>query len=100
MTIHLKAVLPDGTVLIGPIMGRGGMIGNVASHLDRETAHQVALSYIAAAEACAESGRPTGIHEPRKGCAAIYPDFSAESDGEPVAIPLLGTDFSIQGAKR
>lgn len=99
MTIHFKAVLPDGTVHIGPIMGKGGMI--CAGISDMDLARWVALDRINQAQRLTAQGyRGPGIYEPEPGCVAIYPDYSAEGDGEPVAIPLVGTKFSIHGAER
>lgn len=97
--IKFKAVLHDGTILTGPIMGNSGML--CAGIHDTDMAKRVALDRIDQAKRLDSQGyRGPGIHEPEPGCVAIYPDFSAKGDGEPVAVPLLGTEFSIEGAKR
>lgn len=93
-TVKFKATLHDGTVLTGPIMGNSGML--CAAIADRGTAERVALIRIVCEKFMADRGyRSPGIYEPESGCVAIYPDFSAKGDGEPVAVQLLGTEFSI-----
>lgn len=44
-------------------------------------------------------GRDSGLYEPEPHCVAMYPDYSAESDGDSVIVPLLGTSWSVVAKK-
>lgn len=95
-TIRFKAITCSGLELVGPIRGVGGMLGSAALHLtNRKSAEQIAFDRLDCAQRRAERSCHSGFYEPRPGCVAIYPDFSAQGDGKPVAVPLLGTEFSI-----
>jgi hypothetical protein len=64
----------NGRPLVGPVRGCGGMVGS--------------LERLQAARRLAMQGRPHGLHEPIAGHVAVFPDYCAESDGEPVHVPL------------
>jgi hypothetical protein len=75
---------PDGRVAItdafgrcitGVVMGCGGVI---------------ALAAVERAIRRATDFKPTGIYEPFQGHCAVYPDYSAQSDGPRVVVDLIG----------
>lgn len=98
--VRFKAILAGGTIVTGPIMGRGGMLG--AGIGGEAAAKHVALDRVRSACDRAISGRKCSpdIHEPEPGCVAMYPDYSADGDGEPVIVPLIGTRFGILESSR
>lgn len=69
-----RFVLEDGRELVGPVLGAGGFVTEQA-RLER-------------AARLAAKGRPTGLHEPRPGHVAVFPEYSADGNGEPVAVAL------------
>jgi len=96
MVIRFKAELRDGSVVVGPIRGNAGMVGDgIVRVLGESEARWLATLRIDIAKNRVKESRPTGLYEPEPGCVAIYPDYSATGDGDPVVIPLIGTKFSI-----
>lgn len=93
MVVRIKATLADGRSFEGPIQGSGGKLGSGALHAGYVHAVNEAMKRLAGATRLAARGRSTGIFEPESGCVAIYPEFSAESDGERVIVPLKDTVF-------
>ena len=66
---------PDGTLLVGPVMGAGGL-------LTRPEA-------LAADKVRAANGRPLrSAVEPSPGDVAVYPDYAAAGDGVAVHMPI------------
>jgi len=94
MTIKFKCVLEDGRIITGPIMGNGGMLGDAYAHLSasrqRAAAEDVLRAVIRRLKTTDVQHR---IYEPVPNCCAVYLDYSAESDGDPVAANLLTTKF-------
>lgn len=88
---------PDGSLLAqGPIRGAGGMLGFAAAHRPAPERDKDALETLLAVQRVYErKGHQSRLYEPQPGHVAVYPDFSAISDGEPVAVPLKGTRFAL-----
>lgn len=95
--VVFRATLADGRVVVGPIRGRGGNIGASYSHLPREEREVEALRRVEALQRVHARWprRALPVFEPERGCVAMYPAFSCESDGEGVVVPLTGTRFSV-----
>lgn len=74
MTARFEFTLPTGASIVGPVRGAGGFISSEKRLL--------------AAERCARAGHPTGLYEPKRGHVAVYPDYSAKSDGDPEIVSL------------
>ena len=68
-------VLPSGVTVVGPVQGNGGMVD---------------AARIVAAARMAASKRPHGLYEPAPGCVAVFPEYCAAGNGEPVIAPLAG----------
>lgn len=98
-TIFFKAKMSNGTVVIGPVQGNGGKLGNADLYRGYDLASEAALLKLGAAIRCAMRGRDSGLYEPEPHCVAMYPDYSAESDGDSVIVPLLGTSWSVVAKK-
>jgi hypothetical protein len=96
--VVFRAKLADGRVIVGPIQGRGGKLGNSSLYQGIEKARIVAERALLNMQSWWEySGKESpGYFYPDPGCVAIYPDYSSESDGQYVVIPLLGTRFEIE----
>lgn len=79
--VRIKATLADGRTLIGPIGGAGGMLGaGVPDHRAADYAMK----------------RIRGLQQlVPNGSIQIFPDHSAAGDGNPIRIPLNGTDFEV-----
>ena len=76
MTMRFEFTLDDGAARVtGPVRGAGGM---VRSALDLDAATRLA-----------RIGRRHGLYEPQPGTVAVYPDYSAASDGPPYVVSLL-----------
>lgn len=95
VVVRIRAQTADGRVVIGPVRGRGGMVGTGSLHAGYQVAAAAAATTIARSVRLATKQRDTGLYEPEPGHVAMYPDFCAESDGEPVIVPLLGTSWSV-----
>jgi hypothetical protein len=93
--VRFRVKLADGRVLVGPIQGRGGEIGNSTAHLSPRKRADIAQARIDALQRRAERGAAIGsvAFEPEPGCVALYPDWSLESRGEHIAVPLVGSTF-------
>ncbi len=96
MAVRIKATLATGETITGPIMGNGGMVGSGALCHGAKSAGRQALRSLRVAQSRAADGLHLPIFEPSPGHVAIYPDFSAATDGERIEIPLAGTTFSIE----
>lgn len=81
MAARFEFQLATGASVVGPVRGAGGFISTEARLL--------------AAERNARSGRPTGLYEPRPGCVAVYPRYSAAGDGEPEIVSLTETEWRL-----
>lgn len=95
MTIRLRADLADGRVMVGPVKGCGGFLGGGTLHAGREKAGAAALAQIGRATTAASEGRSHGYAEPKPGHVSMCPDFNAFGSGDPVAVPLRGTRWSV-----
>lgn len=93
--LRFRATLADGRVLEGPVQGYGGKLGTGALHAGFSAARREALRRLAFAKRMLARGRALPMYEPEPGCVAIYPDYSAESDGEPVVVPVKGTAWHV-----
>lgn len=98
IAVKIRAELADGKVHVGPIMGNGGMIGSSTLHVGRELAERQALYVLRLCQDRVADGRGLPVFEPKPGHVAIYPHFSASTDGERIYIPLAGTTFTIEAA--
>ena len=97
IAVRIKAELATGLTIVGPIMGNGGMVGSGALCHGAESASRQAMRSLRAAQDRAADGLHLPIFEPKPGHVAIYPDYSAATDGDRIEIPLVGTTFSIEG---
>lgn len=95
MSVKFRATLPDGSVVVGPIRGNGGQIGDASMHLGIETAREHAAEIMARVVRLRSLGRCTFVYEPEPGHVAIFREFSAKSDGPPVHVPILWTKFEV-----
>ncbi len=77
MTAHrFKLVLDDGTYVTGPVHGCGGVLdASSGPRLDTAIAR-------------ARKGLPTNLYEPKPGHARVYPNYSADGNGEPLDVDL------------
>mgnify|MGYP006954413309 CR=1 FL=1 len=85
----------DGDIYTGPIQGGSGKLGNSALYLGLAAARDIALRGLAKQVGRAKDNRELSIYEPKPGHVAIYPDYSDESDGKPVAVSLLDDYFEL-----
>lgn len=83
-----RVTTPDGTTLVGPIRGSGGML----------PADSAGLEVLARESRRAKAGKLLLIYEPKPGCIAVFPDAGRESEGAEVAVPLAGARIEIEGA--
>ena len=74
-TPRWRFTLDNGSTVTGVVQGSGGFIRGPATRLTR-------------AIRLARQGRDTGLYEPRPGCLAVYPHFSAASDGPMTTVDL------------
>jgi hypothetical protein len=79
---RIRATLADGRVLTGPVGGQGGMVG--AGAAGRESAVRSLRRVL-----------DTAWWLYPQGSIRIYPDYCAASDGEPVDVPVKGTEFEV-----
>lgn len=79
--VRFEAMVSDGSTVVGTIQGWGG-------RLERDAMRRLAIAQRRAAE-----GRPTLLFEPEPGCVAMYPHETAQSQGESVVVPVVGTTF-------
>lgn len=79
---RIRATLADGQVLEGPVGGQGGMVG--AGAAGRESALRSLRHVLETA----------WVFCPR-GTIRIYPGYCAATDGEPVEVPVKGTNFEV-----
>lgn len=95
MVVKFKVTLKDGRELVGPIQGNGGKIGSGSLFLGVSEARRIAQNQMNALCRLAARGFRTSHYcfQPRAGYVAVYPDYSNEGDGEPVAVPIRGTKF-------
>lgn len=82
-------------VVTGPIQGNGGKLGDGCSHLPIERRRASVRKALAIAKMQVLQCRETNLFEPSPGFLAVYPDYSAEGDGQYVEVPILGTDFEV-----
>jgi hypothetical protein len=94
-TVRFRARLHDGTIVDGPIQGSGGEIGNASLHLGQTHANKLALERLLAAQRLYRDRGQCFIYEPEPGHVAMFPQWSLESRGEAVLVPLVGTVFTI-----
>ncbi len=82
VSAHRFAIqLADGRAVVGPVQGCGGVVERRGG-----------FGRIRVAIVNAEEGLPTGLYEPRPGYARVYPDYSAQGQGEPVDVDLRGAE--------
>ena len=93
--VRFRITAADGTVTVGPVHGSGGLICAGTSHLTFGEREQHALRRLKRQAELAEEGRELGIYEPEPGCCAMKPEFSAESDGPVVPVPLKGATIEL-----
>lgn len=96
MVVRFRCVLKDGSEVVGPIMGNGGMLGDICAHLSESMQQAVAkdvLKFVVRRLRTAD--KQHRIYEPAPNYCAVYPNYSAESDGDPVAVNLLATKFEV-----
>ena len=93
--VRFRAELADGRVVVGSIQGNGGELGNASLCQGTRAARAHAIRRMRAIQRCAAEGLSVSIYEPAPGCVAMFPDWSLESRGEVVAVPLLGTRFTL-----
>ena len=80
---------------MGPIQGNGGKIGNSALYLGLAATRDIALRDLRKQIGRAKDHRSIQIYEPKPFHVAIYPDYSDEGDGEPLAVSLLDDHFEL-----
>jgi hypothetical protein len=73
-------IAQDGHAVAGPVQGAGGMVPT--------------LERLEGAQRLARQGRPHGLHEPRPGCVAVYPEYSARGNGRAVVVSLVGASVA------
>ena len=96
-TVKFKCTLRSGEVVVGPIMGNGGYLGASCSHLSIERQREAASNILSVVRVRLNNdGEQRRIYEPEPGCCAVYPDDCAATQGDPVAVPILGTKFEIE----
>ena len=97
MTVKFKCTLQSGRIVVGPIMGNGGYLGASCSHLSKQRQRESAMKILSIVRARLNNdGEQRRIYEAEPGCCAVYPNECAETQGEAVAVPILGTEFEIQ----
>jgi hypothetical protein len=84
-------------VVTGPIRGNDGMLGDGCRHLEEiDLCRGLVRRTLALAKMMAlRSEEQPSIFEPSPGHLAVYPNWSHDSDGEFVEVPILGTDFEV-----
>jgi hypothetical protein len=80
----------------GPIRGSGGMLGYAMAHCSAKDRDAESLRILLAVQRVyARKGSQNRVYEPAPGHVAVYPDYDAAGDGEPVLVPLTGTRLTI-----
>lgn len=93
--VRFRITTAKGLVITGPVHGNGGLLGASCSHLPFGEREQHALKRLKRQQEFAEEGRELAIYEPEPGCCAMKPEFSAESDGPVVPVPLKGAKIEL-----
>ncbi len=93
--VRIRARLANGDLLVGPVRGIGGMLGNSSLFAGGTAAGEAALNQIGRAQMLAEQGWDSALFEPVPRHVALFPDYCAASDGDYVAVPLVGTRFEV-----
>jgi len=75
-TPRFRIVTKSGKVVTGVVQGAGGSISTLARL--KGAIHR------------ATRGHDSGIYEPRPGHAAVYPNYSAQSNGRMVVVDMRG----------
>lgn len=82
--IKFRITTTDGRTVVGPVQGSGGLVGAGLSHCAPRKARAAALARLRAW--VAGTGPET---------ATVFPDYSAEGNGEPVVVAIRGASVEL-----